>query len=325
MTEEGARLEVVLDTVAQNRIRQANQAEVRPDGACVLYWMIAFRRLRYNHALQRAVDWARKLRRPLVILEALRCDYPWASERLHAFVLEGMEDNARRLARRNIGYHPYVEPVPGAGKGLLAAMAADSCLVVTDDHPGFFLPRMVDAAAARLGVCIEAVDANGLVPLRATRKTYTTAHHFRRLVHDNLLWLLEDGHCPRPDPLARVRLPRAPALPARIVRRWPRAEPGTLAARSAALARLPIDHGVPRVASTGGAHSAGKVLERFFNERLYGYAERSNHPDHDQTGGLSPYLHFGHISAHEVTMRYMSFSNARKKLKMTNYLEKFQP
>ena len=37
--------------------------------------------------------WARRLRRPLVVLEALRCGYPWASDRLHRFVLDGMADN----------------------------------------------------------------------------------------------------------------------------------------------------------------------------------------------------------------------------------------
>jgi len=57
--------------------------------------MRAFRRPGWNFALQRAVDHARLLDRPLVILEALRCGYRWASDRVHAFVIEGMEDNRR--------------------------------------------------------------------------------------------------------------------------------------------------------------------------------------------------------------------------------------
>ena len=34
-----------------------------------------------------------------MILEALRCGYPWASDRLHRFVMEGMKDNAAGLRK----------------------------------------------------------------------------------------------------------------------------------------------------------------------------------------------------------------------------------
>ncbi|HSM17293.1 MAG TPA: hypothetical protein VK845_09915, partial [Gemmatimonadales bacterium] len=68
------------------RIRNLNQRPVNSDGDYVLYWMTAFRRTRYNFALERAVEWARELAKPLVILEALRSDYRWASDRLHYFV-----------------------------------------------------------------------------------------------------------------------------------------------------------------------------------------------------------------------------------------------
>ena len=83
-----------MQVVPEQRLRAANDANVAASGDYVLYWMIAFRRPHYNFSLQRAVEWARILKKPLVILEALRCDYPWASERLHRFVIEGMEANA---------------------------------------------------------------------------------------------------------------------------------------------------------------------------------------------------------------------------------------
>ena len=61
--------------VPEIRVRQANAAAIRPDGEFVLYWMIANRRVRWNFSLQRAVDWAKQLRKPLAILEALRKIY----------------------------------------------------------------------------------------------------------------------------------------------------------------------------------------------------------------------------------------------------------
>ena len=59
--------------------------------------MSAFLRTKWNFALDRAVEWARELRKPLVILEALRCDYPWASERFHRFVMDGMAEKLGAL------------------------------------------------------------------------------------------------------------------------------------------------------------------------------------------------------------------------------------
>ena len=98
------------------RVRAMNAAPVRADGAFVLYWMVAQRRVGWNFALDRALEWVRELGRPLVVLEALDVDYPWASDRLHRFVLDGMVDPARRLRGKPVLHYPYVEPAPGAGR-----------------------------------------------------------------------------------------------------------------------------------------------------------------------------------------------------------------
>ena len=68
--------------VPQIRVAAMNSAPVREDGDHVVYWMIAFRRTRWNFALDRAIEWARDLKKPLVVLDALRCDYQWASDRI---------------------------------------------------------------------------------------------------------------------------------------------------------------------------------------------------------------------------------------------------
>lgn len=164
------------------RVRDRNGAPVRSDGKYVLYWMIAARRARWNFALDRAIELARELDRPLIVLEALRAGYRWASDRLHRFVLDGMADNARAFGGTGVLYHPYVETEPGAGEGLLEALAADACAVVTDDYPAFFLPRMVAAAAERLPVRLEVVDSNGLLPMRATDTVFSRAFDFRRFL-----------------------------------------------------------------------------------------------------------------------------------------------
>ena len=88
----------VLD-VPQIRVREVNAAPVHHSRPFVLYWMIAARRARANFALQRAVRWALDLKRPILVLEPLRVAYPWANDRLHTFVLDGMADNLAAFAR----------------------------------------------------------------------------------------------------------------------------------------------------------------------------------------------------------------------------------
>ncbi len=292
---------LAVGTVPPIRIRAVNRVAIRPEGRWVLYWMIAARRLDRNFALEHAVDVARDLGRPLVILEALRAGYPYASDRIHRFVIDGMADHLRRLERSRVRYHPYVEPRPGDGRGLLEALAEHAAAVVTDDHPGFFVPRMVASAGRKLSVRLEAVDSNGLLPMRAADRTFPRAHSFRRFLQRELPCHL--GALPREHPLVGPPLPGPLALPDAVERRWPAAAPALLAGDPGALAALPIDHDVAPVPYRGGPEAARDALERFLAERLQRYDEDRNHPDLDATSGLSPYLHFGHLGTHEVFAR----------------------
>jgi deoxyribodipyrimidine photo-lyase len=287
-----------VSTVPPLRVRDANSAATRGDGAYVLYWMIASRRLVFNFALDRALEHCRQLRKPLVILEALRCDYPWASERLHRFVIDGMADNAAACARSRVAYYPYVEPYAGAGRGLLEEFASQACVVVTDEFPCFFLPRMVDAAGKKLRVRLEVVDSNGLLPLRATERVFSRAFDFRRYLQKVLGPHL--GDFPAAYPLGNARFSGPAAIPREISRRWPSARKKLLAAERGTLDGLPIDHHVRPTALRGGHTAARARMKDFLARKLPDYAEKRNQPELDAASGFSPYLHFGFLSVHEV-------------------------
>ena len=282
--------------VPDSRIRRCNDRPVRRDGTFVLYWMTATRRTRFNFALQRGLELARELGKPLLVLEALRCDYPYASERFHAFVLDGMADQREAFERAGVAYHPFVESRQGEGKGLLEELGRSANCVVTDDSPAFFLPRMVDAAAARLHVALEAVDSVGLLPCGATSDVFATAYAFRRFLQKTLRPHL--AIIPEKDPLKlAIGMPRA-MVPTEVLGRWPAASDELLSCEG--LAKLPIAHGVPRASVRGGQREGARRLKRFVAERLGRYDEDRNKPELEATSGLSPHLHFGHVSAHEV-------------------------
>ena len=98
-----------MNTVPKIRIKTLCKEPVKADGEFILYWMIAYRRTGWSFSLQKAVEWARELNRPIVVLEALRCGYRWANDRLHNFILEWMSDNAKRFTHKGVLYYPYLE------------------------------------------------------------------------------------------------------------------------------------------------------------------------------------------------------------------------
>jgi deoxyribodipyrimidine photo-lyase len=183
----------------------------------------------------------------------------------------------------------------------LAALADRASVVVTDDFPAFFIPNMVRAAADSVRRTFEAVDTNGLLPLRLAARAFPTAHQFRRFLHRELPPLLIDP--PAREPLQAV--PPGPVdVPDDILARWPVADLDALLGPDG-LSTLPIDHDVAPVEQVGGAVAGDDQLQRFLDHRYDQYAEARNDPSQDGTSGLSPYLHFGHISAHEVLERVL--------------------
>ncbi len=237
-------------------------------------------------------------KKPLLVFEPLRIRYRWASDRLHRFVVSGMRDHARQLSEGPVGYYPYVEPKAGAGTPLLATLSKQACVVVTDDYPCFFLPHMIEAVKATMPVLFQMVDSNGIMPLRQADRTFTVAHSYRRWMQKNILDLILET--PKPQPLSRLKLPPFTSLPDRIKKRWPAADLDALL-KPDGLRTLPIDHSVrPSDANQGGPVEAEQRWQAFLKQRLANYNEDRNQPDEHGSSGLSPHLHFGHISAHQM-------------------------
>jgi len=291
----------VLSPVPPSRIRALNARPVNPRGDFVLYWMIAARRTRWNFALQHAVSLCRELDAPLLILEALDTDYPWANDRIHRFLLDGMAANAAACRRSRAVYYPFVERKRGAGAGLIAALSRRACAVVTDYFPAFLIPGVTRAAARQSAVRLESVDSNGLIPLSAHDRAFTSARSYRAFVQRELRNHLREF--PEEHPLRALPRGRRARVPSAVARRWQTA--GDLLDRRAALGSLLIDHSVAPVRARGGEAAARRRLTAFVEHDLKNYGRDHNHPD-GNTSRLSPYLHFGHIAAHEIFSTVMT-------------------
>lgn len=275
------------------RLRRVNDHELVADREYVLYWMQMYRRLDHNHALDYALAWATQLKKPLVVYEGLKLGYPWASRRLHRFILEGMRDNAATAKKWGLNYWPFVETPDNTGRGLMRTLSERACLVVTDDFPCFIAPAQTAALAAKTDTLVVAVDGNSIVPLSLLGEAVKAAAHLRPRLHRAFAdaWAHRAAAVPK---FTRAVLKKVEAP-------FPTWETVDL---ESFVNGLPIDASVAPVANrTGGSVAARTQLAGFLRHRLKGYAEKRSEPASPEEGhgsGLSPYLHFGHISIEEV-------------------------
>jgi deoxyribodipyrimidine photo-lyase len=291
------------------RIKVLKDVAPNAAGQYVLYWMTAFRRTEWNYALQRAAWWSEHLQKPLLIFEPLRVGYRWASDRLHQFIVDGMRDNAASLRNKKVTYYPYLEKQQGEGAGLIEALAAQAAVVVGDEYPCFFLKHLPTWFAKRTPCRFEVVDSNCLMPLRTTDKIFTVAHSYRRFMQKQVALLLKQR--PLDKPLESFKLPAPQPIPAEITRHWPAAAE-VVEQRTYDWSSFDIDHSVKPTDTTGGRREALRRWQQFIEQRITLYNEDRNHPDKEGSSTLSPHLHFGHISAHEMFFGLLEHKNFRE-------------
>lgn len=283
------------------RLLPLNQQPPAEQGRYVIYWMQQQRRLQWNFALQHACYRASQHRCPLLIVETLDCSYAWASDRHHAFALAGMCDHVQDCKGLKAGYVPFVEKKPGEMAQLMRLLIGEAYEVITDDVPCFFVGKH-NAMAADWPLRATAVDSNGILPMRLLEKACPTAAVFRRHLHKHAAPAL--SVFPAAQPLRQRRLPAwqdslLPKLPTELHASHDFLTRFTKQPLEA-LATLPIDHSVPMVSGRGGRHAGLRECERFMNEKLHRYGAERSDPVADSASGLSPYLHWGQLSAHEV-------------------------
>ena len=272
------------------RARRLNSAPLRTGAAYVLYWCQMNRRADFNQALDFAVELANQLHLPVLFYEGLTYGYPYASDRFHRFILEGVPDTSRRLAARGIGYIFYLRRGPSDPNDVLYRLAARAAAVVTDDYPTFIAARHNASVAPKVDVAFYAVDASCVVPMASFEKREYAAYTIRPKIHKRL------PDCLWPLPPVKVRK----RFPPRVWEFHTRVSPANI---GSLIASCRIDHSVPPAASiAGGRHAARMRLAHFLKHGLARYAAESNEPSAHATSGVSPYLHFGQISALEVAL-----------------------
>ncbi len=265
------------------RLSRANEARIDPAGRYVLYWMQAAQRPDDNPALDYAVDQADELHLPLVVGFGLTTEYPGANRRHYAFMLAGLAETARTFAERGIAFVLRMGNPPDVAAGL----AAEAALVVGD--VGYLRHQRAwrRELAHRISVPLLLVEGEVCVP---TTVLDAKLEYAARTIRPKINRLLDHFL----DQTGR-RTPRAPRISADKLD-LP-GEPlddtkGLLDSLSLPPGPPPVNHLHPP-----GPTAARRRLEAFLESGLEDYHTSRNDPAVDRQSGLSPYLHFGQLSA----------------------------
>jgi deoxyribodipyrimidine photo-lyase len=282
----------------------------RSGGEFVLYWMQTTHRAHDNFALNFAIEQANGLDLPVVVYHGLRHDYPWASDRFHSWILESVVDLYADFAAKGIQYAFWLsrergaftrwpagaardEPTPGRGDHrptALLQLADRAALVVTDYYPTFIVPRQTLGLRRKTGTPVLAVESCTVVPMRSVEKAHSTARGIRPVLMNALEHFLFPVPNPEPKVRRRIELPFEPVIP-------------TAATIPTLVASCDVDHTVlPSRSFRGGSRAGRARLQSFLETGLPRYDERNDPNELDPVSRLSPWLHFGNLSIHEILL-----------------------
>lgn len=269
-----------MNVIDDRRVRCIHQRPL--SGGPVLYWMSRDQRANHNWALLFAQRLALELRQPLLITFCLVPEYLGATSRQYDFMLQGLQQLESDVRAKDI---PLVLVAGQPGRTVPTLIRRHRAATLVTDFSLLRINRRWQRdVLARADIPVYEVDAHNIIPawIVSDKQEYA-ARTIRAKIHR----LLPEFLTPFP------KLRKHPYL-SRGVRpvNWKKVWSGLHVDTSVA----PVDWCLP------GERAANKVLRHFLRHRLSRYAIERNDPTQRAQSDLSPYLHFGQLSAQHVAL-----------------------
>ncbi|MBD3246664.1 MAG: deoxyribodipyrimidine photo-lyase [Candidatus Omnitrophica bacterium] len=250
----------------------------------VCYWMSRDQRMDDNWALLYAQEQAKKRETALVVLFCMVPDFLGATRRQYGFMLKGLQELEARLREKQIGFEVRCGSLPA--KEVCAFVNAHRVSLLVTDFDPLRIKRQWKRRVIESGVVpVHEVDAHNIVPCRkASDKKEFAAYTIRPKINRRLEEFLEDFPAVKKHPFPWSRKPRNVD--------WEQVA-GTIT----------VDESVGEVDSfMPGENHAAKALKNFVERRLSRFRAQRNDPNAGAVSDLSPYLHFGQLSAQRAAL-----------------------
>ncbi len=269
-------------SIHKGRVFSLKEAE--PASGPVIYWMQRDQRVTDNWALLYAQERALEMQEPLIVVFCLVPRFIGATIRQYGFMIKGLSTMSKKLARYNIPFR-FLDGLP---QDVLPRFLLENGagMLVTDFNPLRMPMDWRFRLADRVDIPFYEVDAHNIVPCRyVSDKPEYAAFTLRKKIENllpefltNFPLLVKHPYYDDPEPGYKIDWPK-------ITR------------------TLQIDFSVPEVDwLTPGEAGACSALADFLGERLTNYEPQRNFPDKNGQSGLSPYLHFGQLSAQRLAL-----------------------
>lgn len=265
----------------KTRIRQLDQR--RYSGGAILYWMSRDRRVNDNWALLFAYEMAKKFQAPLFVVFNLVPEFLGATLRQYDFMVRGLQEVVVNLEQLNIPFRLFTGQPDATIPKFIKNQQVGA--VICDFSPLRIYRHWKQELAVKIGVPLFEVDAHNIIPCwSASPKQEFAARTIRPKIHRQLHHYLEE-------------FPELTAMPESLYTPAPETN------WQEALSSLKVDTNVKPIEwLEPGETGARQTLDSFISRKLENYAQNRNNPVLDSLSNLSPYLHFGQISAQRIAL-----------------------
>ena len=274
--------------INEKRIRLAQKGN--ETNGPVIYWMSRDQRINDNWALLFAQQLALEKKRNLAVVFSVVPQFLEATIRQYDFMLKGLMEVERTLKKFNIRFFLLTgNPVDEISKLLKEVKGS---ILVSDFDPLKIKRKWKNEIAKKIEIPFYEVDTHNIVPcFYVSPKQEFGAYTIRPKIHKNLPEFLDN--------FPKLKKMKTSNSFSSDLIDW-----------ESVYSSLKINDKVTRVSwIKPGEGAAHKTLKMFVEDRIDIYAEVRNDPNANVLSNLSPYLHFGQISAQRVALIISGLGN----------------
>lgn len=276
-----------------NRVRKLNKREY--NYGPVIYWMNRDQRVNDNWALIYSQELAKKHNAPLAVVFCVAPNFLGATIRQYGFMIKGLQQVEKVLDKKNIPFFlltgkPEIEIPNFINKNNVG-------ILVTDFSPLKINLFWKKSVSQKINIPFYEVDAHNIVPCwvaspKQEYGAYTIRPKINRLIGEYLYEF---------PPVIKQKLGWNKQI---IKNDW-----------DEAIKCLKIHFEIPEVDwIKPGEQEAYNTMKVFFAKKLENYYEDRNDPNKDAQSNLSPYLHYGQISAQRIALDMQKYEKHLKSM-----------